>query len=356
VVSKGAAGSGEALDPGEDGLRVLVVVPTLNEAHHIGGVLESLLGGLRSPAAVEVVVADGGSTDATRALVERVMDTDRRVQLMDSPGRIQSCAVNLAARRFGRDADVLVRCDAHAEYPPDFCRRLLDALKRSEADAVVVSMDSVGDDCLQRAVAWVSNSLVGTGGSAHRAGRVSGFVDHGHHAAFRMESFRRVGGYDESFSHNEDAEFDCRQRALGARVYLDADIRVKYRPRSTFAALFRQYLRYGAGRSRTVRRHPGSLRLRQLVVPTNLAFMALAVALSPWTRLPLLWPATYACVLLATSAGMTVKHRSACGLLAGPVAATMHLAWACGFFLGLAVARERRWRLEMTVPLWSDAA
>jgi hypothetical protein len=37
-------------------------------------------------------------------------------------------------------------------------------------------------------------------------------------AAFRMDTFRNCGGYDETFTHNEDAEFDCRQTRLGGRV------------------------------------------------------------------------------------------------------------------------------------------
>src|SRR5206468_2430242 len=151
--------------------------------------------------------------------------------------------------------------------------------------------DSMGETCLQRAIAWVSNSPIGTGGAAHRGGRRSGFVDHGHHAAFRMAAFRRVGGYDESFTHNEDAELDCRQLALGGRVYLDADIRIGYRPRQTLAALARQYYRYGAGRARTAQRHPGSLRLRQLAVPVHVAASLLAVAASAWWPVGLLWPA-----------------------------------------------------------------
>ena len=36
------------------------------------------------------------------------------------------------------------------------------------------------------------------------------WADHGHHALMRISAFRAVGGYDESFSHNEDAELDYR--------------------------------------------------------------------------------------------------------------------------------------------------
>ncbi|HSS39106.1 MAG TPA: glycosyltransferase family 2 protein, partial [Polyangia bacterium] len=265
-------------------------------------------------------------------------------------------AINLAVRRFGAGADFLIRCDAHATYPPDFCRRLIDTFHTVAADAVVVPMDSMGETCVQRAVAWVSNSPIGTGGAAHRAGRRSGFVDHGHHAAFRMAAFRRAGGYDESFTHNEDAELDCRQRALGGRVYLNADIRIGYRPRHTLAALARQYYRYGAGRARTVRRHPGSLRLRQLAVPVHVLGALLALAVSPWWALGLVWPGLYVLALLATSVWMGARHRSACGLWAGPAAGVMHTAWGVGFLLSWVATRQPRWRHEMALQLRSDSA
>jgi succinoglycan biosynthesis protein ExoA len=246
---------------------------------------------------------------------------------------------------------VLIRCDAHASYPRDYCARLLDTLGRVPADAVVVPLDSVGVTPLQRVVAWVSNSCIGTGGSAHRAGHASGFVDHGHHAAFRMDAFRRSGGYDETFTHNEDAELDCRQRALGAKIYLDSEIRVAYQPRATLGALYRQYFHYGAGRSRTIRRHPGSTRLRQLAVPLHLVLSLVAVVVSPWLPVLLAWPALYGAALAVSSARCAWQLRSGVGWLAGPVAALMHAAWALGFLSCLVARRERGWQRELALPL-----
>jgi len=325
---------------------ILVVIPTLNEARTIDGVLDALSTDLPAGVTTTFVVADGGSTDGT---VERV-EARSGVTLLRNPRRIQSAAINLAARVHGNDADVLVRCDAHAVYPAGFVRRLVESLDRTGADAVVVPMDSVGHGCLQKATAWVSDTPVGSGGSAHRGGRRSGYVDHGHHAAFRMASFRRAGGYDETFTHNEDAELDCRQRAFGAKLWLDADIRLEYHPRATFGSLWRQYAGYGRGRSRTVRRHPGSMRARQLAVPVHLALSAVALVLAAWQPWLLLWPALYLAVLAAVSVGLAVKHRSACGLLAGPAAFTMHTAWAVGFFGGLLSVREKPWQPDVAVP------
>lgn len=335
--------------------RLLVAIPALNEARHIERVLRDLLAGTSDLPHARIVVVDGGSTDGTVDIVGAIAREHPQVSLLRNPARIQSAAINLAVRHFGRDADVLIRCDAHASYPPDFCRRLLETLERLDADAVVVPMDSFGDGGLQRAIAWVSNTPIGTGGAAHRAGRRSGFVDHGHHAAFRMDRFCRAGGYDETFSHNEDAELDCRQRALGARVYLDAEIRVGYRPRGTLGDLWTQYFRYGVGRSRTARRHPGSLRLRQLAVPAHVIVSMLALGISPWFPAALAWPGFYLFVLAGTSVALALRHRSLSGLWAGPAAAVMHTAWAFGFLSGLLTRREPRWRAEMTTPLRREA-
>ena len=331
--------------------RALVVVPTLNEAAHIEGVLKRLLETASDSLRLQVVVADGGSEDATCQLVGDWARRDPRVRLLHNSARIQSAAVNLAVRRFGEENDVLIRCDAHADYPANFCARLVETLERTQADAVVVPLDSHGETPLQRAIAWVSNSPVGTGGSAHRAGTKSGLVDHGHHAAFRMRSFRAAGGYDQSFTHNEDAELDCRQRALGSRIYLDAELRVGYSPRKTLTALYRQYFKYGEGRSRTVRRHPHSLRLRQLAVPGHLTLSLLAVLAAPWLAWALLWPALYLAVLCAVCCKLAVQHRSVNALLGVAAAMTMHTAWALGFFTGLAAHRERLWARHMAVPL-----
>jgi succinoglycan biosynthesis protein ExoA len=338
--------------PAHEPSGVLVVVPTLNEAAHIQDVLKSLLENLPREGRARVVVVDGGSTDGTVELVFALAAEHPELAFLNNPDRIQSAAINLAARTFGRRFDVLVRCDAHAVYPPGFIERLVGTLRARDADAVVVPLDSTGRNPWQRAVAWVSNSPIGTGGASHRGGRRSGFVDHGHHAAFRLETFRRCGGYDSSFSHNEDAEYDCRQRALGARIYLDSAIRVRYVPRETAGALFRQYYRYGAGRSRTVRRHPGSLRLRQLAVPLAFAVLVGSLALLPFHALGLVWPLAYLTILAGTSAYFALFQRSASGLLAGPAAFVMHTAWALGFLGGLLGRREAAWSPASTRPLW----
>jgi succinoglycan biosynthesis protein ExoA len=317
--------------------RVVVVLPTLNEEAHIERALSTLLQSHSLPNVI-YVVADGGSTDRTVKIVRGIAVSHKSLYVINNPRRSQAAAVNLVAFGMGMDADILIRCDAHAEYPPDFIQNLISSLERSQAASVVVCMDTVGQSPIERALAWTCNSIVGNGGAAHRAGIVSGFVDHGHHAAFDAVAFRSVRGYDEAFSHNEDAELDCRLRETGYQIYLDANLRIKYYPRSSLRALARQYYAYGRGRMRTVRRHPNSLRLRQVLVPLNATLLlvsCLGLAVGHFVPRPFIyflaaWPVTYTAVLLGAALCFSIRHRTAEGLLALPVAMTMHLSWAFG--------------------------
>ena len=129
---------------------------------------------------------------------------------------------------------MLLRADAHADYPPGFVAAVTEALAQPGVTSVVVPMRTVGVTPFQRAVAAAQNSRLGNGGSAHRGGGgPSGPVEHGHHAAFDRDAFLRLGGYDERFTHNEDAEHDVRATRAGGLVWMCREAPVTYFPRAT---------------------------------------------------------------------------------------------------------------------------
>lgn len=317
---------------GVDPSSILAVIPALNEARHIETCIRTLMRGSPLLRLVPLTVADGGSTDETVAIVKRLMKEFPNLRLLENPKRLQSAAMNLAATAHATPGTRwLVRCDAHSAYPPNFILHVAEALKRTGAASVVIPMDAVGETCFERANAWVVDTLIGSGGSAHRGGRKSQYVDHGHHAGFDIVWFRNVGGYDESFSHNEDAEYDYRVTRSGGRVWLDADIRIDYTPRGSACALARQYFNYGKGRARNLRKHKARLKLRQTapILILALCLTGLVAGFFQWQALML--PAGYLSVLAGASAAIAIKHKSVCGLLAGAAAGIMHLAWAAGF-------------------------
>ncbi|EIZ77904.1 glycosyl transferase family protein [Novosphingobium sp. Rr 2-17] len=312
----------------------LIVIPCLNEERHLFKLLGTLLA--ENPLAT-VVVADGGSTDASRSIVNGLAAHYPRLHLLDNPARIQSAGINAAVSRFSTGRGWLVRIDAHCGYPRNYVAQLIDAAIRSGAECVVVPMVTVAQGCFQQAAATAQNSVLGNGGSAHRSRAKGCFVDHGHHALMDIAKFVQAGGYDETFSHNEDAELDLRLAGAGAQIWLEPSLALSYWPRRSPGALFRQYRGYGRGRAMTLARHKVRIKVRQAVpvaigpiVALALAAICLAPAYPPALILAL--PALlWAALSLGYGAILGIRTRSLCAAASGVAAMTMHFAWSVGF-------------------------
>ena len=219
---------------------ILVVIPCLNEEENIERIVRQIAED-NQDLFFQISIVDGGSKDRTKEIATRLCNEYTNVSLLDNPKRLQSAAINLAVKTYGDEADTLIRIDAHADYPHNYCETLLDEANKTGADAVVVAMNTVGKSDFQIAVAAAQNSILGNGGSAHRNVSQKGkWVDHGHHALIRIAAFRSVGGYDESFSHNEDAELDMRLGKASYKIWLTGETMLTYYPRDNAIGLFRQ--------------------------------------------------------------------------------------------------------------------
>ena len=325
--------------------RILVAVPVLDEAD----ALEACLASLMTPdtEGVRFVLADGGSTDGTRALAEALTERHPNLSVIDNPRRNQAAGVNAVVRAASGDAarDILVRCDAHAAYPPGFVLGVARCLLAKGADNVAVPMDAVpreGAGCFERANAWAVDTLMGSGGSAHRGGQRSMWVEHGHHAAFLLRRFRALGGYDDRMVPNEDAEYDTRLTRAGGRVWIEAAWRMRYHPRRTVAALWRQYEGYGRGRAAHMALHRTRPRLRQFLPAALVLMLTASLMAAPFEPAALALPAGYLAALAVYTLWMMATRRSLCAGLTGLACAVMHLAWGTGFWRQFPHARLSR--------------
>jgi succinoglycan biosynthesis protein ExoA len=324
--------------------RCMVVIPCLNEATHIGDLIAQLIG----PAErldMMIVVADGGSTDGTRRIVQDIAAAEPRVALLDNPSRLQAAAVNLAVARYGDAFERFIRIDAHGGYPDDYCDRLVEEADSTGADSVVVSMITKGAGAFQRATATAQNSKLGNGGSPHREGARGHWTDHGHHALMSVAAFRAVGGYDETFSHNEDAELDFRLRTVGYRLWMTDKTVMTYFPRASIGGLFRQYLGYGRGRAKNILKHRALPKVRQMVPLMVLPVVAGAL-LAVFSLSALIPAGLWAAVCLGYGVWLALAERNPYGPLAGFSAMVMHLAWSAGFWMQLALS----WKREASAP------
>lgn len=326
-------------------VRCLIVIPCLDEATHIEAVIANLEGALADLDA-RIVVADGGSTDGTRAIVARISGENPKVALLDNPKRIQSAAVNLAVATHGGDCEYLIRIDAHGDYPPDYCQNLVDEALETGADSVVVGMRTVGFGLFQKATALAQNSKLGNGGSRHRIGAASHWTDHGHHALMRVAAFRQMGGYDESFQHNEDAELDYRLVKAGYRIWMTDKTSMVYYPRASLMPLFRQYFGYGRGRARNFLKHRAWPSLRQMI-PLAVAPVTVGALLAILNWAAAIPFVVWAGACIGYGLWLAVKQRNPHGPIAALSAMVMHFAWSAGFWREV-LARGRQ--VPLAVP------
>ncbi len=312
---------------------VTIVMPCLDEERYIEACLASVLAQDYPADRFEVLVVDGGSRDRTRALVAALAAADGRVALVDNPARLQAPGMNAAIRR--ARGDIIVRMDVHCEYAGDYVRRCVEVLARTGADNVGGAQRARAATPFQRALCAALASPLGVGGASYRSAVNEGFVDTVFLGAFRRRVFEEVGLYDPGAITNEDAELNQRIHDAGGKIYLSREIVVSYHPRSSFAALARQYFRYGRGRARTLLKHGRLLSLRPLIPAAMVAAGATLLATSlvqPFTPLAF---AGYG----ALTGLEAVRVGRAAGLAQIPtvwaIFPVLHLAHGVGFAAGL---------------------
>lgn len=324
---------------------ILVVIPCLNEEAHIERLIRHLIAHDKNNA-LRIVICDGGSTDCTPIIAKNLAQECENIIFLQNPKRIQSAALNLAVTIYGQDTKWLIRLDAHAQYPNNYCQILLEEAQATQADCVVISMNTRGQDGFQKSVAIAQNSKLGNGGASHRnIGQNGMWVDHGHHALMRISAFRAVDGYDENFSHNEDAELDIRLRAAGYKIWLTGKTTLTYFPRSAPLALFQQYYNFGYGRAQTILKHRIRPKIRQMipvaVVPA--AFVALASPIIFIVALPLI---LWASICLLYGLMLAIKAKEVGIIASGAAAMIMHCGWSLGFWKALVKNITREFKTQ----------
>src|ERR1017187_3923550 len=190
-----------------------VVIAVLNEERPIEACLDSVLEQDYPADRYEVIVADGGSTDRTRAIVEAVGRRHGNVRVIANPGRLQAAGLNRAIPASA--GSVIARQDGHAEWGRNHLRRSVDLLLSTGADNVGGLQEAVGDGISGRAIACAMGSPFGVGGAAFRYSAREQEMATVFLGTFRRSAFERVGLFDEAYPPHEDYELNHRIRSSG---------------------------------------------------------------------------------------------------------------------------------------------
>ncbi|HEX2699961.1 MAG TPA: glycosyltransferase [Acidimicrobiales bacterium] len=214
---------------------ISVVIPVLNGAATIGEQLEALRE--QAPGVdCEVVVADNGSTDDTRAVVARFTDALPGLRVVDASARKGPAA----ARNIGAEAasgDVLAFCDADDVVAPGWLAAVEKATE--EHDFMAGSLD----------FHFFRPPVPGAERSSNWAPTVGNFrwlkYGLGANMAVSRRAFNEVGGFSEEMKTGEDIDLSWRLQLAGHPLYHEPEAVVYKRPRPSSRHKARQHFIYG---------------------------------------------------------------------------------------------------------------
>jgi succinoglycan biosynthesis protein ExoA len=317
---------------------VSVIVPCFNEEKTIFLLLDALYAQTFPRDQMQVIIADGMSTDQTREQIVGFQQehTDMRLKVVDNPAGTIPAGLNCAIA--AASGEYIVRLDAHSVPQPDYVSGCINALEQGRGDNVggVWEIRPRGDGWQARSIALAAAHPLGVGDAFYRYADRAQPVDTVPFGAFRLSLIKKIGGFDESLLSNEDYEFNTRLRKAGGTIWLDPEIRSVYFARRTFMELARQYWRYGYWKARMLRRYPETIRWRQALPP--LFVLSLIICMLLWFWFPLagwvfvLELAAYASILLLTGIQMSIEHHGIYYVIGVPLSiAIMHLSWGSAF-------------------------
>lgn len=257
-------------------MKVSVICTVWNEAPAIERLLASLEAQSRPPD--EVVIADGGSTDGTLAILSEWAGAGRLpLKVLERPGSNISEGRNAAIAAAA--GDVIAVTDAGVRIEPGWLEALVRPFEAPE-DSRFVS--TVAGWFVADPETLFETALGATVLPHLREVDPATFLPSSRSVAFRRAAWEAAEGYPEWLDYCEDLIFDLRLKELYGPFHFAPEAVVHFRPRPGLGAFVRQYYRYARGDGKADlwrRRHFVRYTTYLVLAP---ALVILAVLHSPW--------------------------------------------------------------------------
>jgi glycosyltransferase involved in cell wall biosynthesis len=262
-------------------MKVSVIVPVRDEEDSIRELLDSLVAQTRPPD--EIVITDGGSTDATPEIIEDYGRKGLPVKLIRAgaalPGRGRNLAAAQAHCEWLAFTDGGIRLDKH------WLEHLVTKAEEDDAtDIVYGSVEPVTDTFFTEcaAIAYVPPPKPQEDVIARPRFIASSLL--------RREAWAKVKGFPENLRSAEDLLFMDRLESAGYRAVFEPRAQVYWRLRSTLSSTFKRFLVYSLNNIRAGLFNQWQARILFRYVMLFIIAVAVLIVEPSWFWLPIaLW-------------------------------------------------------------------
>lgn len=321
---------------------VSIIIPVRNEAGLLKNCLESIANLDYPKDRIEVIIADGMSTDDTvntaKQLGARVVLNEKKIV---SPGR--NVAFKLAK------GEIIAFTDADCIVDRSWIRNSLKYFERDEKVGCVggpnLTPPDEGD--FGKAVGFVFNQRIFSAGSIHaRELKEIKAVKSipGCNAVYRREALEKVMPIDESLLTCDDTELNQRLMDKGYRLLYTPDVFVWHYRRPDPKRFFKQMYRYAIGRLQVGKKDRRMINLTHILTGLSLpvAFFILLITPKFFVALFSLFLLLLVVFFLKTLVELKTVRIA---LLVLAVICIILISWSLGFMRELIFPKKRLWKI-----------
>ena len=247
-------------------MKISLIIPTYQEEKYIGRCLDSILRNDYPFDNVEILIIDGMSTDRTREIIaENYLEKYPFIKIIDNPSRTVGYGMNTGLEK--ASGELLIRCDAHSEYPENYISQLVEWHKKNCADNIGGVCVTVPADSTDRAeaIAVAMSHPLGVGFSFRSIkGNKEKYVDTVPFGSWKKEVFEKIGGFNEALARGQDFDHNMRMIKGKMKILLLPWLKIKYYARESLGKMYKTFYQIGFWKVKLNKDHKIVTSYRQL--------------------------------------------------------------------------------------------
>lgn len=316
---------------------VSIIIPCRNEEKYIKKCVESFLNQSYPKELIEIIIADGMSTDNTRNIINEMVKENNNIVLIDNLNYTAPAGMNLGIKK--STSDIIIIFGAHAYADENFVKENVISLERDGVGCAGGVITTINDSIKGEAIAEAMSCPFGVGNALFRYSEKEAYVDTVGFGAYYRKFIIDIGLFDEELVRNQDDELNYRVEKSGKKILLNPKIKSTYFSRGDFKKLWRQYYQYGFWKVRVIQKHNKPASIRHLIPLIFVLFIIFGGIISTFSNIVRVG---YALIILLYLALDVVFSIRICKkkkmtyfpylLLTFPI---LHISYGIGFILGI---------------------